>query len=247
MATTHEERTRLQLHSNEMTMSMVSLRQELDDNVYGGSWSTAIGAPDGRAASSESDYRGSPSPGGDQQCPSFTAYNSRTVQSDATAQHSSNENRWCHSQHSLRASIFNSINGATHNRASWTGILPCWLTTGSNAEQMRAMYGREEADPPRRDPPTNEQGGKAGRVRMFQHSRAVNTAYKRVLKFGTTKIPKLTKSTLVNTEVQPLIQYIHQLLRHEAFDDSVLENLIDNETVTLLEYIFHPTETASRR
>jgi len=31
VATTHEERTRLQLHSNEMTMSMVSLRQELEE------------------------------------------------------------------------------------------------------------------------------------------------------------------------------------------------------------------------
>jgi hypothetical protein len=31
VATTHEARTRLQLHSNEMTMSMVSLRQELEE------------------------------------------------------------------------------------------------------------------------------------------------------------------------------------------------------------------------
>ena len=43
-----------------------------------------------------------------------------------------------------------------------------------------------------------------------------------------------------------LIQHIHQLLRQEAFDDSVLGNLIDNETVTLLGYVFAPTETASR-
>jgi hypothetical protein len=48
----------------------------------------------------------------------------------------------------------------------------------------------------------------------------------------------------VNTEVHHLIQYTHQLLRHEAFDDSVLGNLIDNETITLLQYIFAPTETA---
>ena len=31
MATTQDERTRLQLHSNEMTMSLVSLRQELEE------------------------------------------------------------------------------------------------------------------------------------------------------------------------------------------------------------------------
>ena len=43
-----------------------------------------------------------------------------------------------------------------------------------------------------------------------------------------------------------LIQHIHQLLRQEAFDDSVLGNLIDNETITLLGYVFAPTKTASR-
>ena len=43
-----------------------------------------------------------------------------------------------------------------------------------------------------------------------------------------------------------MILYIHQLLRHDAFDDSVLGNLIDNETINLLQYIFNPTETARR-
>ena len=86
------------------------------------------------------------------------------------------------------------------------------------AEQMRAMYGREEVDPPRRDPPTSgasSQGSssqssqRAGwkirpgqNVPAFPGSRIVptrridprDTAYQRVLKFGTTKIPKLTKS-----------------------------------------------------
>jgi hypothetical protein len=32
VATTQDERTRLQLHSNEMTMSLVALRQELEDS-----------------------------------------------------------------------------------------------------------------------------------------------------------------------------------------------------------------------
>jgi hypothetical protein len=36
------------------------------------------------------------------------------------------------------------------------------------------------------------------------------------------------------------------LLRHDAFDDSVLGNLIDNETINLLQYIFNPTETVRR-
>ncbi len=39
-------------------------------------------------------------------------------------------------------------------------------------------------------------------------------------------------------EVHLLIQHIHQLLGQEAFDDSVLGNLIDNETITLLGYVF---------
>jgi hypothetical protein len=63
----------------------------------------------------------------------------------------------------------------------------------------------------------------------------------RMLKFGSTKVPKLSKANLVNTEVHLLIQYIHQLLSQEAFDD-----LIDNETITLMGYVFAPTETASR-
>ena len=54
------------------------------------------------------------------------------------------------------------------------------------------------------------------------------------------------KKTLVNMEIHLLIQYIHQLLRHEAFDDFVLRILIDSETITLLEYVFAPTETAWR-
>ena len=64
VATSQEERTRLQLHSNEMTVSMVSLRQELEDarTVL-----ITARASDGRAASSDPDYRGTPSPSGDAQ------------------------------------------------------------------------------------------------------------------------------------------------------------------------------------
>jgi len=58
----------------------------------------------------------------------------------------------------------------------------------------------------------------------------------RMLKFGSAKVPKLSKANLVNTEVHLLIQHIHRLLSQEAFDDSVMGNLIDNETITLLGY-----------
>ena len=43
----------------------------------------------------------------------------------------------------------------------------------------------------------------------------------------------------MNTEV-------HQLLRQEAFDESVLGNMIDTETISLLQFIFYPTETRRR-
>jgi len=122
------------------------------------------------------------------------------------------------------------------------------------AEQMNAMYGRDgthqgmihhPVDHPPEDPVVKllmTLNGKADLVRMFS-SRRIDP---RVLKFGTSKVPRLTRTTLVNTEVHQLIQYIHQLLSHEAFDDSVLGNMIYNETITLLGYVFRPTETASR-
>ena len=91
------------------------------------------------------------------------------------------------------------------------------------------MYGREEMDPRRYDPPsygsssrgsnsqathgTEWQNRLGQNVPAFPGSRIVSsrridpedTAYQRVLKFGTTKVPRLTKTTLVNTEVQHLI------------------------------------------
>jgi hypothetical protein len=59
------------------------------------------------------------------------------------------------------------------------------------------------------------------------------------------KVPKLTETTLVNTEVHLFIQYIQQLLRQEAFDESVMGNTIDTETISLLQFIFYPTETVT--
>jgi hypothetical protein len=50
----------------------------------------------------------------------------------------------------------------------------------------------------------------------------------------------------VNTDVHLFIQYIHRLLSHEAFDDSVMGNMIDTETISLLQFIFYPTETHMR-
>jgi hypothetical protein len=111
---------------------------------------------------------------------------------------------------------------------------PGYYQVGSPAdqgysEQMRAMYGREEVDPPTQDPPTlglssRGSGSQASHnigwqsrpgqsVPAFPGSRIVptcridsrDTSYRRILKFGTRKVPKLTKTTLVNTEVHHLI------------------------------------------
>ena len=121
------------------------------------------------------------------------------------------------------------------------------------AEHMRAMFGRDDMDLPGQDPPRQEQQSmgsssrgssnqytnpsvgwhvRAGQgVPAFPGSRIVPTrrvdprdaSMQRMLKFGSAKVPKLSKANLVNTEVHMLIEHIHQLLRQEAFDDSVLD------------------------
>ncbi len=71
------------------------------------------------------------------------------------------------------------------------------------------------------------------------------TAYQHMLKFGSADPPKLTKNTLESVAVDTFIKYyLHQLIRADAFDDSVIINLIDSETICLLTYYFNPTETA---
>jgi hypothetical protein len=70
---------------------------------------------------------------------------------------------------------------------------------------------------------------------------AREAAYRRTIQFATVKVPKLTKTTLVNTEVHLFIQYIQ-----EAFDESVMGNMIDTETISLLQFLFYPTETRRR-
>ena len=114
---------------------------------------------------------------------------------------------------------------------------------------MRAMFGRDDMDPPRQEPLRQEQqsmgSSSRGSSSPYTHpnlgwqsrlgqSVPAFPSMERMLKFGSAKIPKLSKANLVNMELYLLIQHIHQLLRQEAFDDSVLGNLIDNETITVL-------------
>jgi len=107
---------------------------------------------------------------------------------------------------------------------------------------MRAMFGRDDMDSPRQEPPRQEQQSmgsssrgsgsqytnpsvgwhvRAGQgVPAFPGSRIVPTrrvdprdaSMQRMLKFGSTNVPKLSKANLVNTEDQ-------------AFDDSVMDSL----------------------
>ena len=107
--------------------------------------------------------------------------------------------------------------------------------------------------------PVKGQYGKVDQARASQHFQVVGSfllvidareaADLLTIQFATMKVPKLTKTTLVNTEVHRFIQYIHQLLRQEAFDESILGNIgnmIDTETISLLQFIFSPTETRRR-
>jgi len=49
---------------------------------------------------------------------------------------------------------------------------------------------------------------------------------------------------LESVAVDTFIKYLHQFIRADAFNDSVIINLIDSETIRLLTYYFNPTETA---
>ena len=57
-----------------------------------------------------------------------------------------------------------------------------------------------------------------------------------MLKFGSADPPKLTKNTLESVAVDTFIKYLHQLIRADAFDDSVIINPIASATVGLMSY-----------
>ena len=62
------------------------------------------------------------------------------------------------------------------------------------------------------------------------------TAIARLMRFGTTEAPRLTRDNLNSASV----------IRGNAFDDSVMQLLIDRATITLLGFYFKPSETARR-
>ena len=69
----------------------------------------------------------------------------------------------------------------------------------------------------------------------------------RLLRFGTTEAPRLTRDNLNSASVATFISYIHNLIRNNAFDDSVMQMLIDRAVITLLGFYYGPSETARRR
>ena len=60
----------------------------------------------------------------------------------------------------------------------------------------------------------------------------------RLLRFGTTEAPRLTKENLNSASVATFITYIQNLIRNNAFDDSVMQMLIDRASIRLLGYYF---------
>ena len=68
----------------------------------------------------------------------------------------------------------------------------------------------------------------------------------RLLRFGTTEAPRLTKENLNSASVATFITYIQNLIRNNAFDDSVMQMLIDRASIRLLGYYFPSSETARR-
>ena len=72
------------------------------------------------------------------------------------------------------------------------------------------------------------------------------TSMAKILKFATVETPRLTRKDLNSASVAKFISYIHNLRRGNAFDDSVMQMLMDRDVITLLGFYFGPSETARR-
>jgi hypothetical protein len=55
---------------------------------------------------------------------------------------------------------------------------------------------------------------------------------------------RLTKDNLNHEAVTKFTTHIRNLIRANAFDDSVMQQLMDNATIRLLGILFKPSETA---
>ena len=71
-----------------------------------------------------------------------------------------------------------------------------------------------------------------------------HTQLQRMLRFGTEVAPRLTKDNLNHEAVNKFITHIRNLIRANAFDDSVMQQLMDSAAIRLLGILFTPSETA---
>ena len=65
----------------------------------------------------------------------------------------------------------------------------------------------------------------------------------RLIRFGTIAAPRLEK-VMTSESVAAFIAYIQNLIRNNAFDDSVMQMLIDRASIRLLGYYFATSDTA---
>ena len=88
------------------------------------------------------------------------------------------------------------------------------------------------------------------RLAAFPNSNIVSivnqehTQLQRMLRFGTEVAPRLTKDNLNHEAVNKFITHIRNLIRANAFDDSVMQQLMDSAAIKLLGILFTPSETA---
>jgi hypothetical protein len=68
-----------------------------------------------------------------------------------------------------------------------------------------------------------------------------------MLQFSSRPQPRLSKANFANTDVHSFIEHIHQLIRAEAFDETVMETHIDEESIHYLSTLFATTTVASTR
>ena len=70
------------------------------------------------------------------------------------------------------------------------------------------------------------------------------TQLQRMLKFGLMETLRLTVNNLNHEAVTKFITHIRNLIRADAFDDSVMQQLMDSATIRLLGILFTPSKTA---
>jgi hypothetical protein len=57
------------------------------------------------------------------------------------------------------------------------------------------------------------------------------TATTHMLQVSSRQQPRLSEANFANTDIHAFIQHVHQLIRAEAFEENVMETLLDEESV----------------